>query len=157
MTVIEVPETEISQFHTVFDNTRHSLNRLEADAMCLAMIVCTLAATFTIWLLSTVANFCGVLNFVTVRVVTKITKITVYNWSSNKGPSEKGTLYVNPLYRGHCLGSQKLPFPIVFIHWEPPRRGQPLYKGQNSWIYIVPKISFVWMFDCINIFVLYYI
>ena len=36
-----------------------------------------------------------------------------YSRTSNKGPSEKGTLYVKPLYRGHCLESQILPFPIV--------------------------------------------
>ena len=33
---------------------------------------------------------------------------------------------------------------MVLIHFEPPRRGQPLYKG----IYIVPKVSFVRRFDC---------
>ena len=32
--------------------------------------------------------------------------------------------------------------------FEPPRRGQPLYKGHNNWIYIFPKVSFVWRFDC---------
>ena len=39
-----------------------------------------------------------------------------YSRTSNKGPSEKGTLYVKPLYRGHCLGSQELPFPIYSLH-----------------------------------------
>ena len=34
--------------------------------------------------------------------------------------------------------------PMVLIHFEPPRRGQPLYKGQKT---IVPKVSFVWRFD----------
>ena len=29
----------------------------------------------------------------------------------HKGPYEKGTLYVKPLYRGHCLESQKTIIP----------------------------------------------
>ena len=37
---------------------------------------------------------------------------------------------------------------MVVIRFEPPRRGQPLYKGQKTSIYIVPKVSFVRRFDC---------
>ena len=46
--------------------------------MRLTTIACTIVATFTIRPLPTVANFRVVLNFMTVRVVTKITKITHY-------------------------------------------------------------------------------
>ena len=52
------------------------LNRLEADAMHLTMITCTLTATVTRRPLPILAKFCGGLIFVTVRAVTKITKIT---------------------------------------------------------------------------------
>ena len=48
-----------------------------------------------------------------------------------------------PLYKGHFSRSQIIHFPIVLIQFEPLRRGQPLYKGHNSWLYIVPKASFV--------------
>ena len=67
-----------------------TLNRLEADAMRLITIACTLAGGFTRRPLSTVANFCGMLNFRTVRAVTKITKITHYmQWRTTaySGPS----------------------------------------------------------------------
>ena len=37
---------------------------------------------------------------------------------------------------------------MVLIHFEPPTRGQPLHKGHNSWIYIVPKVSFIRRFHC---------
>ena len=72
----------------------------------------------------------------------------IYSGTSHKGPSDERTLYVRPLYKGHCSRSQKLPSPIVSIHWQPPTRGQPLYKGQNSWIYIAPKVSFIRRFHC---------
>ena len=58
---------------------------------------------------------------------------TTYSRTSDSGPSEKGTVYVRHLYKGHCRRSQKLlSLYIVPIHLEPPRRGQPLYRGQNS-------------------------
>ena len=44
-------------------------------------------------------------------------------------------MYNRPLYKGHCLRSQIFTLPIVLVHLQPPRRGQPLYKGQNKWIY----------------------
>ena len=51
-------------------------------------------------------------------------------------------------------GPKKLPFPIVFIHWELPRRGQPLYKGQNSKLF--PNVlSFVRRFHCIREYKIY--
>ena len=31
-----------------------------------------------------------------------------YSGTSDSGPSEIGTLYNKPLYKGHCLRSQKL-------------------------------------------------
>ncbi len=47
--------------------------------------------------------------------------------------------------------SQIIGLPIVLIHFESPRRGQPLYKGQNTLIYIGPKVSFVrsevWLYN----------
>ena len=55
-----------------------------------------------------------------------------YSKTSDSGPSEIGTVYNRPLYKGHCLRSQIFTLPIVLIHLQPPRRGQPLYKGQNK-------------------------
>ena len=40
----------------------------------------------------------------------------IYSRTSDSGPSEEGTLYVRPLYKGHCPRSQKITFPIVSIH-----------------------------------------
>ena len=71
-----------------------------------------------------------------------------YSKTSNSGPSEIGTVYNRPLYKGHCLKSQIFTLPIVSILLQPPRRGQPLYKGQNMWIYIVPNVSLVRRFHC---------
>ena len=79
---------------------------------------------------------------------TQIHNDIIYSWTSNKGPSKKGTLYIKSLYNGHRSWSQKNTIPIASIHWEPLRRGQPLYNGQNSWIYIVPIVSLVWRFHC---------
>ena len=42
--------------------------------------------------------------------------LSKYSRTSDSGPSEKGTLYVRPLYKGHCPRSQKITFPIVSIH-----------------------------------------
>ena len=47
---------------------------------------------------------------------------------------------VDPPRKGHCIinlstedssWDPKFCFPIVAIQFEPPRRGQPLYKGQS--------------------------
>ena len=79
---------------------------------------------------------------------------TLYNYeyskSSNSGPSKKGTVCDRPLYKGHFLRSQIPTLPIVLIPLQPPRRGQPLYKGQNKWIYIVSNVSLVQKFHCNN-------
>ncbi len=56
-----------------------------------------------------------------------------------------------PLNKGCFSWSQIIGLSIVLIHFEPPRRGQPLYKGQNTLIYIGPKVSFVRRFGCIYI------
>ena len=61
-----------------------------------------------------------------------------YSQTSDSGPSEIGTQYNKPLYKGRFSRSQIIGLPMVLIHFEPPRRGQPLYKGQKTWIYIVP-------------------
>ncbi len=74
----------------------------------------------------------------------------VYSKTSDSGPSELGTQYNKPLNKGRFSRSQIIGLPIVLIHFEPPRRGQPLYKGQNTLIYIGTKVSFVRRFDCIN-------
>ena len=55
-----------------------------------------------------------------------------YSKTSDSGPSDIGTVYNRPLYKGHCLWSQIFTLPIVLVHLQPPRRGQPLYKGQNT-------------------------
>ena len=65
---------------------------------------------------------------------------------------EIATQYNKPLNKGHSQGPNNW-FPIVLIHFEPPRRGQPLYKGQSSIIYIGPKVSFVQRFNCIHLLV----
>ena len=60
----------------------------------------------------------------------------VYSRTSDSGHTENGTLYCKPLNKGHWSWSQITQFPIVFIQIKPPRRGQPLYKGQNPIVYI---------------------
>ncbi len=75
---------------------------------------------------------------------------TDYSKTSDSGPSEIGTQYNKPLNKGLFSRSQIIGLSIVLIHFEPPRRGQPLYKGQNTLIYIGPKVSFVRRFGCIS-------
>ncbi len=72
----------------------------------------------------------------------------MYSKTSDSGP---WTHYNKPLNKGRFSRSQIIGLPIVLIHFEPPRRGQPLYKGQNTSIYIGPKVSFVRRFGCISI------
>jgi len=48
---------------------------------------------------------------------------------SDSGPSEIGTCY---LYKGHFSRSQIISLLIVLLHFEPLRRGQPLYKGHQA-------------------------
>ncbi len=76
----------------------------------------------------------------------------IYSKTSDSGPSEIGTQYIKPLNKGRFSRSQIIGLPIVVIHFEPPRRGQPLYKGQNTLIYIGPKVSFVRRFGCISMY-----
>ena len=52
-----------------------------------------------------------------------------YSRTSDSGPSEIGTQY--NIQRTQ-VKVPKICFPIVLIHFELPRRGQPLYKGQNG-------------------------
>ena len=52
--------------------------------------------------------------------------------TSDSGPSEIETVYNRPLNKGHCLRSQIFTLPIVSIHLQSLRRGQPLYEGQNK-------------------------
>ena len=67
-----------------------------------------------------------------------------YSKTSDSGHSEIGTQYNKPLNKGHSSRPQIIiGFPIVLVHFKPPRRGQPLYKGQSSIIYIGPEVSFV--------------
>ena len=68
-----------------------------------------------------------------------------HNRASDSGPSEKGTLYVIPTLQGTLLQVH-----IIYIYQEPPRRGQSLYQGHTSTIY-VPKVSLVWRLYCIII------
>ena len=56
---------------------------------------------------------------------------TMYSQTSDSEPSEIGTQYNKPLYKGRFSRSQIIGLPMVLIHFEPPRRGQPLYKGQK--------------------------
>jgi len=35
---------------------------------------------------------------------------------------------------------------MVLRHFEPLSRGQPVYKGHNSWIYMARNASFLWSF-----------
>ena len=73
----------------------------------------------------------------------------IYSKTSDSEPSKIGTQYNKPLNKGRFSRSQIIGLPIVLIHFEPPRRGQPLYKGQNTLIYIGPNVSFVRRFGCI--------
>ena len=44
-----------------------------------------------------------------------IAKLAIdYSETSNSGPSKKGTQYIRPLYKGHCLRSQKNYLPYSF-------------------------------------------
>ena len=55
----------------------------------------------------------------------------IYSGASGSGPSEIGTLYNKPLYKGHCSRSQNY-MPYSFSTFRTSERGQPLYKKQNS-------------------------
>ena len=44
----------------------------------------------------------------------------------NKGHNTK------PLYQGTLFDAPIMNLPIVVIHFQPPKRGQPLYNGQND-------------------------
>ena len=59
-------------------------------------------------------------------------------------------MYNRPLYKGYWLRSQIFTLPILSIHLQPPRRGQPLHK-KKKWIYIVPNVSLIRRFNCIVI------
>ena len=61
-----------------------------------------------------------------------VSQLLVYSQTSDSGPSEIGTQYNKPLYKGHFSRSQIIGLPMVLIHFEPPRRGQPLYKEQKT-------------------------
>ena len=52
--------------------------------------------------------------------------------------SEIGTQYNKLLNKRHFSRSQihVIGLPIVLIHFEPPRRGQPPYEGRNTWILV---------------------
>ena len=55
-----------------------------------------------------------------------------YSKTSDSGPSEIGTQYNKPLYKGRFSRSQIIGLSMVLIHFELPRRGQPLYIGQKT-------------------------
>ena len=73
----------------------------------------------------------------------------VITWVSWLRIGKCGWWVLNRLRKGHWMldlstrdmtpGPKILPLPIVSIHWKPPRRGQHLYKGQNSWIILSLK------------------
>ena len=63
----------------------------------------------------------------------------VYSETTDSGPSEIGTQYNKPLNKGRFSRSQIIGLPIVLIHFEHPRRGQPLYIGQNTEFILFPK------------------
>ena len=52
-----------------------------------------------------------------------------FSETSDSGPSERGTQYNRPLSIKDTGEGPKFCFPI---HFEPPKRGQPLYKGHKS-------------------------
>ena len=58
------------------------------------------------------------------------------------------SLYIYIIYKGHMHAGQgpKICFPL--IHFEPPTRGQPLYKGHNIVLYI-------WRFHCYSTTIYY--
>ena len=66
-----------------------------------------------------------------------------YSQTSDSGPSEIGTqLYNKPLYKGRFSRSQIIGLPMVLIHFEPPRRGQPLRSTKDKrleFIILFPK------------------
>ena len=61
-------------------------------------------------------------------------------WISNKGSSEKGTLYAKPLYREHYLGSQKLE--ILLIKNLQEEDIELFIRDKTAeFSYIVPKVA----------------
>ena len=54
----------------------------------------------------------------------------MYSGTSDSGPSEIGTQYNRPLYKGQ--GPKNLLPYILLIHFEPPTRGQPLYTKDTT-------------------------
>ena len=65
--------------------------------------------------------------------------VFLYSRASNSGSTEKGTLFVRPLYKGHCFRSQNVTFPIVSIHWEPPRRDDLSTRDKPAEFILSPK------------------
>ena len=96
----------------------------------------------TLW-----SRFLAILwTFVAVRIIFVISWFTI-NRSMNEEKVYSQMTSKDPPRKGHCM----LVLSIWDTVWGPnlrELRGQPLYKGQNSWIYIVPIVSFVWRFDC---------
>ena len=63
-----------------------------------------------------------------------------YSETSDSGPSKIGTVYNIPLYKGHCLRSQMFTLPILSIHLQPPRRGQPLQRTKHVNLYCPQRV-----------------
>ena len=59
--------------------------------------------------------------------------ISTCSGTSDSGPSEIGTLYNKPLYKlKDTVRGPKNYMPYSFSTFRTSKRGQPLYKGQNS-------------------------
>ena len=80
------------------------------------------------WLLLTEVELCTSGIYCTLLKIIIEGKFPISNVTTVEPP------IVDPPTKGHNIidFSTKICFPIVLIHFEPPTRGQPLYKGHNS-------------------------
>ena len=65
----------------------------------------------------------------------------LYSQTSDSGPSEIGTQYNKPLYKGRFSRSHIIGLPMVLIRFEPPRRGQltSLQRTKDFEFILFPK------------------
>ena len=77
-------------------------------------------------------------NYIIVLII--IMCVYKYNGTSDKGPSKKGTASL----QGTPFMSSKVNFPIVLIHFKPPREDNLPTKDKMTG----PKVSFIQRLHC---------
>ena len=63
----------------------------------------------------------------------------IYSGTSDSGPSKIGTQYNRPLYKGHRSRSQIVGFPMVLIHYDPPKEDNLSTKDTIAEFILSPK------------------